>query len=206
MDAPARGRPRVSSRGQIEQIALDLFLRDGYAVTTMPAIAAAAAVSRTSVFRYFRTKSDIVWWAFDAHLDEFAALLRASEESVPVLDAVRSAILRAVQAVADDEGVWLHRFALIDTEPELRTEEAAHWLAWAAAISAFLQSRLSTHDPVISAAIGGALQSAYVARLRIWLDDPADVPIAVRLDELDASLRTLCAALQSLIDEAPAAA
>jgi AcrR family transcriptional regulator len=202
MDTPtSRGRPRVSSRAQIEEVAVELFLRQGYATTTMPAIAEAAGVSRTSVFRYFHGKSEIVWWAFDVHLDEFASLLDASDPASPVLDAVRSAIVRALESAADDHGAWLRRFELIDGEPELRAEEAAHWARWADAISASVQSRLGLSDALIPAAIGGALQAAYVARLRTWVSSP-DVPIAPRIVELDAALLVVCDALSALVGDA----
>jgi hypothetical protein len=57
-------------------------------------------------------------------------------------------------------------------------------------------------DPLVPAAIGGALQAAYVARLRTWLGDSESVPVAERLADLDRSLAVICTVLQPLYDGA----
>ena len=55
--APARLDPRVvRSRRKVIEAATELFLRDGYVATTMDAIAAAAGVSKRTVYNNFDDK------------------------------------------------------------------------------------------------------------------------------------------------------
>ncbi|WP_380171281.1 TetR family transcriptional regulator [Kineococcus sp. DHX-1] len=68
-----RERRRLATRAEIEQVALDLFARDGSERTTVDDIAAAAGVSPRTFFRYFGTKEDAALGAnraFDAALAE----------------------------------------------------------------------------------------------------------------------------------------
>ncbi|MEE4661028.1 MAG: TetR/AcrR family transcriptional regulator, partial [Halieaceae bacterium] len=51
---------RSRTRRRILGAARDLFLADGYSDTTMDAIAAAADISRASLFNYFPSKTDLL--------------------------------------------------------------------------------------------------------------------------------------------------
>ena len=69
--APARGRRPATSRERVARAALELFARHGYDTTTVEDIAAAVGVSRRTFFRYYESKSDMVWGEFDAELVRF---------------------------------------------------------------------------------------------------------------------------------------
>lgn len=53
-------RTRQAAFAEIAEVAMDLFLEKGFEATTFDDIAAAAGISRRSLFRYFGTKEDIV--------------------------------------------------------------------------------------------------------------------------------------------------
>ena len=59
------GRPPVTSRTELEQIALDLFLRNGFNETTLDDIAGAAGIARRTFFGYYSSKNDVVWGDFE---------------------------------------------------------------------------------------------------------------------------------------------
>jgi TetR/AcrR family transcriptional regulator, regulator of autoinduction and epiphytic fitness len=58
--SPARDEQALATRRRIRAAAEELFLRDGYASTSMTAIAAAAGVSRPTVFNVFGSKVELL--------------------------------------------------------------------------------------------------------------------------------------------------
>src|SRR5580704_9262497 len=75
--AGLRERMRRTVLSEIAEVALKLFIEHGYETVTIDDIAAAAGLSRRSVFRYFSTKEDIVVGKFDLIADDMLAELRA---------------------------------------------------------------------------------------------------------------------------------
>jgi len=196
--ATTRGRPPGSSRQAIESIAIDLFLRDGYAQTTIGDIAAAAGVSKTSFFRYFSSKSEIVWSEFDAHTGRLQRRLSEATDEGASLDTVRNAVIDTLRVDLDANGLSLRRFRLLDSSTELRSEESEHWLSWAAAIAEFVAVRNNLDaTSAVPAAIGGAVQATMLATLRGWIDRATN-PEAL-LADLRAALVPICDALQPLV-------
>ena len=60
-----RGRPPGTSARELEVVALELFAEHGFADTTVEQIASAAGVSRRTFFRYFDSKTDVLWHLLD---------------------------------------------------------------------------------------------------------------------------------------------
>ena len=177
-----------------------LFLERGYAATTIPMIAAESQVSRTSFFRYWGSKSEIVWSAFDLHTRRLGDLLRASDPGSPTMDVVRECIVENLRLSMDDSALWLERFAVLDSAPELKPEEHAHWVAWADVVAAFIADRRGVDSgDVVPQAVGGAVQGAFLAVLRRSLDDAGDRPDGL-LSCLEDALVPLCDVLQGWLD------
>jgi AcrR family transcriptional regulator len=76
-DSPRRREQAAETRRQILEAAQQLFERDGYAGTSMAAIASAAGVSLKTVYLAFETKSGVLRALW--HL-----LLRGERDSIPV--------------------------------------------------------------------------------------------------------------------------
>ncbi|WP_030351905.1 TetR family transcriptional regulator [Streptomyces scopuliridis] len=194
-----RGRPRVSSREAIEREAIRLFREHGFAATTIPMIAHASGVSRTSVFRYWGSKSEIIWTEFDAHTHRLTQSLQGADRDAATMTAVREQVVANLARSIDASALWMERFAILDSSPDLSGEAAAHWLDWAGVVADHIARRhgLEPLDLVPQTA-GAAVQAAFLAVLRRWL--PVDNPSADLLPELDAVLRPLCDALQQWMD------
>jgi AcrR family transcriptional regulator len=200
-----RGRPAVSSRADIEDVALRLFTERGYSATTIPMIAASSGVSRTTVFRYWGSKSDIVWGEFDLHIQRLSALLDADLASGDgTLSVVQRVIVANLGASIESSRAWFARFALVDRSEELRAEEARHWADWAATVASFVARRHGwRRTDVVPQSVAGAVQGAFLAVLRDSPDDSADA--ARVLPVLDRALASLAAVLQPWIDDGAAA-
>jgi AcrR family transcriptional regulator len=74
-----RARARGAVRGELAEIAIELFIERGYDATTVDDIALAAGVSRRSFFRYFPTKDDVVFHGLDEIAEQVAAELRTAD-------------------------------------------------------------------------------------------------------------------------------
>jgi TetR/AcrR family transcriptional regulator, regulator of autoinduction and epiphytic fitness len=72
-----RSRQAAETRRRIVEAAVDLFLRDGYAVTSMNAIAAEAGVAIQTVYASMKTKQDILRAVLQL-------TVRGEEDEVPV--------------------------------------------------------------------------------------------------------------------------
>jgi AcrR family transcriptional regulator len=71
-----RQRQRVRIQQSIQDAATRLFLASGYEAVSVNEIAAAAEVSKRTLFKYFASKEDLVIGAFADHQDEPAHTVR----------------------------------------------------------------------------------------------------------------------------------
>lgn len=98
-----RERKQRETRQRIAQVALRLFLADGYEGTTLDTIAAAAGISRRTVFSYFKSKDDIILFGLEADLAELIAELLKTSPDVPPLDAVRDVMVKRIARYTTEE-------------------------------------------------------------------------------------------------------
>lgn len=179
-DAPGprrAGRPPVTSRSQIEHIALDLFTHHGFDTTTVDDIAAAAGIGRRTVFRYYASKNDIPWGAFDEQLDRMRERFAALPPDLPVLAGVRAAVLD-FNDVAPAEQPWhRRRLRLILSTPALQAHSTLRYAAWRGVVAEYAAARLGLPpDALAPQTIGHASLGVALAAYERWLrDDAADL-------------------------------
>lgn len=186
----ARGRPPGTSRRQLELIALRLFTERGFDETTIEQIAAAAGVSRRTFFRYFDSKASALWGEFDAEVGAIRAALAAVPARVPMMDAIRRAVVAANHHRAADIPELRTRMNLIISVPALQSSAAVRYDAWERAVSDFAAAR--TGQPAGSLyplAIGRATLAACRAAYDRWCAR-GDADLTVYLD---AALKALAA-------------
>ncbi len=92
-----RDRKKARTRDAISGAAIALFLQRGYDAVSIAEIAAAADVSRRTLFAYFPTKDDLVLHRFADHEDEAARVVRAREPDVAPLDALHAHLRAALE-------------------------------------------------------------------------------------------------------------
>src|SRR6266567_4174573 len=128
--AHRRGRPPSTSPRELELIALRLFTAHGFEQTTVEQIAAAAGVSSRTFFRYFDSKTAVLWHAFDAEVLALRTALADVPDSVPLLDAIRQAVVSVNRYTAADVPELRERINLIGSVPALQASAAPHYDAW----------------------------------------------------------------------------
>jgi AcrR family transcriptional regulator len=94
------GRPQLTSKAEIERVALDQFVERGFAATTVDDIARAAGIARRTFFRYFASKNDVVWGDFDSLLGGLSGWLTDAPAATPTWVAIRDAIASSAVAGA----------------------------------------------------------------------------------------------------------
>ena len=113
--AARRGRPPSTSRRELRLIALRMFTERGFENTTIGQIAAEAGVSERTFFRYFTTKASVLWTEFETEVETIRATLAAVPDDVPMMDAIRGAVVAANHYRAGDVPEMRHRMNLIAT-------------------------------------------------------------------------------------------
>jgi mycofactocin system transcriptional regulator len=167
-----------------------LFTEQGFHETTVDQIAAEAGVSRRTFFRYYEAKSQVLWAEFDNEVATIRAALADTPDGLPVMDAVRDAVVAANHYRAEDVPELRMRMHLISTVPELAASATIHYDAWERAIAEFVGRRCGQPaDSLYPLAAGRATLAACRAAYERW-SAHADADLTVYLD---AALRALAA-------------
>ncbi|MGI5158934.1 TetR family transcriptional regulator [Microbispora sp. CA-102843] len=160
--------PSISHR--LAEAAVALFDENGYDETTVDDIAARAGVSRSTFFRYYRSKEDAIFPDHDTLLAKVNARLRASTADtafVAVTDAVRIVLAHYVE----DAEVSLRRYRLVGRVPALRDREIASVARYQRLFREFIGKWLAgTPDADLRAELmAGSVVAAHNQVLRGWL-------------------------------------
>jgi mycofactocin system transcriptional regulator len=175
-------RGKITTRVDLERVALSRFASDGFDETTVDDIAAAAGVSRRTFFRYHGSKNDVVWGEFDALLRDMATWLDEVGNDVPTIEAITEAVVRFNSLPPAAVSAHRERMALILHVPALQAHSTLRYAEWREVVAAFVASR--TGEPVGSLhprLLGHLSLGAAVAAYEQWLaDETSDLPTLLR--------------------------
>ncbi|MGW3039530.1 TetR family transcriptional regulator [Kitasatospora sp. NPDC001159] len=127
---PLRERKKIQTGIRIFRTAVALFAERGFDQVSVAEIAAAAEVSKMTVFNYFPTKEDLVMGPMEQHLDEPARVVRDRAPGVSAVVALREHFLAALEnrdpaTGLNDDQVVLDVVRLIHETPALAVRAAA---------------------------------------------------------------------------------
>jgi mycofactocin system transcriptional regulator len=182
------GRPRATTRAELEQVALELFTERGFDATTVEDIAAAAEIGRRTFFRYFASKNDVVWGDFDRGLSELRRRFASADPQQPLLEAIREAVL-FINRLDPSEIPWHRdRMVLILRVPTLQAHSTLRYAAWRQVVAEFAAQRLDQPaQDLLPQLIAHSCLGATLTAYEQWLQHPgAELP-----DLLDEALRAL---------------
>jgi AcrR family transcriptional regulator len=135
-----RERKRRETKARIADAALTLFLKRGFAATTVDEVATAADVSKRSFFDYFPAKEDVVF----AWQDEFGAALSSAVASRPAGEppavVVEEAMTSAIAAALEPRSIAIER--LVRDTPALSQRAQVKYARLEHALAEALMSRL----------------------------------------------------------------
>lgn len=119
--------------------AIELFEANGYDRTTVAQLSAAATQSRSTFFRYFGSKEDVLFHDVPEHLKLVkASISRSLKENVEPWTAVTQALMELIRTTYLDSDGLHQRLTLWQREPALRARWAEYSSQWETAIAQVL--------------------------------------------------------------------
>jgi mycofactocin system transcriptional regulator len=179
----------------LERLGFELFARRGFDPTTVDDIAAAAGIGRRTFFRYFASKNDLVWGDFEQHLAKLDRLLQEAGPSVPMLDALRCAVVEFNRFDPAEVPWHRQRMELILTVPTLQADSTLRYAAWRGVVTRFAARRLGlSPSDMMPRLIGHAALAGALTAYEVWLSD-AEADLTQLLDAVVRQLGTGLGAL-----------
>ncbi len=181
-DRDRPGRPPVTSRAELEQVALDLFVRNGFTATTVEDIAVAAGISRRTFFRYYASKNDVVWGDFGVLLHGMDEWLTNTPDNIPLLRALKEAVIRFNALPPEAVPAHRQRMSLILHVPALQAHSTLRYADWRDVIARFAARRLALPvGALLPQMVGHLALGTAVAAYEQWLSD-GSADLATLLD------------------------
>lgn len=186
---------KPSPRDRLAQAAFDLFDERGYEQTTVDDITERAGLGRTTFFRHYRSKDDVIFPDHDQMLEVLRDRLRTSGQRT-ALTAVADAVRHVLLHYLDEEQVARRRYALTSAVPALRDREIASVARYQRLFREFIADWMARPpgasrraealevDSLRAELMAAAVVAAHNHVLRRWLRGESPEP----LRELDAAL------------------
>lgn len=177
----------TSARNAVVAAALDLFHTQGFDATSVDQIAQAAGISRSTFFRQFGSKDDVIF-------ADHAILLERLREQLAVTTAspwlaVRDASLEVYRHFADDPELARRRYRVVRHVPVLRDREIVTVFQYERLFDEHLRGALPGLDPMDAVAFAASVTAVHNHVLRRLLRGSNVVPASVLTAGLDEVLR-----------------
>jgi AcrR family transcriptional regulator len=170
---------RPGPRERLAEAAFALFDERGYEQTTVDDITERAGLGRTTFFRYYRSKEDVIFPDHDRLLEQIAERLRTSSQRtalVSVSDAVRLVLLHYLE-----EGeLARRRYALTSKVPALREREIVSVARYQRLFREFISGWMADNAepaPLRAELMAAAVVAAHNHVLRRWLRGESPDPV-----------------------------
>jgi AcrR family transcriptional regulator len=178
---------KPSARERLAEAAFALFDERGYEQTTVDDITERAGLGRTTFFRHYRSKEDVIFPDHDRLLEQVAERLRTSSHATAlaaVSDAVRLVLLHYVK----EGDLARRRYALTSRVTALRDREIASVARYQRLFREFIAGWMAGSaepDPLRAELMAAAVVAAHNHVLRRWLRGESPEPAR----EVDGALR-----------------
>ncbi|MFI9379062.1 TetR/AcrR family transcriptional regulator [Streptomyces parvulus] len=154
MNAPGlRERKKQRMFRTLSDVAIGLFLEKGFDAVSVAEVAAAAEVSKPTLFRYFPAKEDLVLHRIADHEDEAARVAGAAGEGADPVGALRAHFLAGLERCDPVTGLNDHRVVL----------DFHRLLYGTPALVARMHTHLERSEAALARALGGDLEARLAA-------------------------------------------
>ncbi len=183
------------ARDRLAQAALALFDERGYEQTTVDDITERAGLSRTTFFRHYRSKDDVIFPDHDRLIEQVRHRLETSSHPT-ALAAVSDAIRLVLLHYLDEGELARRRYALTSTVPALRNREIASVARYQRLLREYIVSRAGDRTEATrlrAEVLSAAVVAAHNHVLRRWLRGESPDPVA-EIDQALGQVTSLLAA------------
>jgi AcrR family transcriptional regulator len=169
-----RERKKTRTRELIAETARTLFSERGFEAVTVAEIARAADVSQQTVFNYFPTKEDLVYWRLEAFEAELLTAIRDRPKGEPVIAAFGRFVRRPRGLLAEGDADARDRLAgitrMIAGSPALLAREQQTLARNTASLAALIAEEQGTEPTDVTPAVAAnalmGVHHALVAQAR----------------------------------------
>lgn len=177
--AETRGRPRITDPGTISDIALELISQGGWAATTMQRIATASGVSAPTLFRYFPTKADVLWYQIDESAKSFRIAFERTAHQQNLGDAITESYLDMLLSDTGRLEIIKKRIAILSRDFDAANASWAKFDEWRLLVTDMVAEAPNQPSDSLQVQITGAmLWAALWAALSAWSLSNDDDPTA----------------------------
>ncbi|MDY7557766.1 helix-turn-helix domain-containing protein [Cryobacterium sp. 10C3] len=170
-EASGQPRPaRTRSRVEVADIAVRLFRTNGYEATTATDVARAAGVSRSTFFRQFRSKEDVIFADHDELAVQIAAYFAAQHDD-PWL-AVRDAATMVFERFRERLDNVRVRDLIVRDTPALRDRETIMAIRYERMFAAYLRSARPDVPQLTAIRYAAAITATHNYELRRLIRGP----------------------------------
>lgn len=177
-DAPVglRERKKEQTRERLKQVAFELFSERGFDDVTVDEIAERAEVSKSTLFRYFEAKEDLLFADAVAHRDALVHALAARPLEEPVLVSLRASLRSLAADYQADRLRAVARNRIMSESPTLAARSLERQVAWEEGLAAVILPRLDGQPDAETRAEVLAAVSMAVVRIatRRWVASEDD--------------------------------
>jgi AcrR family transcriptional regulator len=185
-----------NARERLEQAALELFVAQGFAETTVPQIAQRAGLTTRTFFRHFSDKREVLFADEDDIPVMAARMIAEAPASLSTLEVVASGLETVATALfgGDVEHVERRR-AVIDADDSLRERELRKLAALTDAISQGFALR--GVDALTSTLVAHVTTTVFSVSIERWLAQHGSTPLADLLRDTLEALQGLMVPVQA---------
>jgi mycofactocin system transcriptional regulator len=166
------GRRPSTTQDHITDVALDLFAARGFDEVSVDDVAAAAGISRRTLFRYYSSKNAIPWGDFDTHLQQMRELLDHVDPQTPLSTALHDALLAFNTFDVSGSAVHRKRMRVILETAELQAYSMTMYAGWREVIAAYSAERIgAAPGDLIPQTVGWLMLGVALSAYEHWLAD-----------------------------------
>ncbi|MGI5219262.1 TetR family transcriptional regulator [Nocardia sp. CA-290969] len=182
-----RERTRAAMREEVIEIAFQLFAEQGFDKTTVEQIATEAGLSRTTFFRYFGSKEELILGKMSEFGPRIVAALAARPADERPWEALRRSFDVITEPAADDPRSFVNLMRLLNDACALMTRQWEKTQGWHSLLVPEIAHRLGgdSESPgeLRAHALVGSAMSCLDAATDAWTTGGGATPLSELLDE-----------------------